>query len=87
MPLYGTKLTLALVDLKLKEHRIAGIPLQRRQAPGRTWICGCFHVEVHPREPFHRRAPCAIAITCPAGTIVFSGDFKVDFTPHRRRGH
>ena len=78
-PLYGTKLTLALVDLKLKEHRVPNIPL---------------HV-VHPRDEIrlgqftvkfihvsHSIAgACALAITCPAGTVVVSGDFKVDYTP------
>ena len=44
MPLYGTKLTLALVDLKLKEHRISGIPLNVIK-PGDTIQLGCFSVE------------------------------------------
>ena len=78
-PLYGTKLTLALVDIKLREHRLAGIPM---------------HV-VHPRDEIrlgkftakfihvsHSIAgACAIALTCPAGTVVITGDFKVDYTP------
>ena len=43
MPLYGTKLTLALVDLKLKEHPHRGRAAQRR-APGRRDPLGCFEV-------------------------------------------
>ena len=43
MPLYGTKLTLALVDLKLKEHRIAGVPLNVVR-PGDEIRLGCFQV-------------------------------------------
>ena len=79
MPLYGTKLTLALVDLKLKEHRIAGIPLNVIK-PRDELDLGCFHVKfIHVNHSI--AGAVAIAITCPAGTIVFSGDFKVDFTP------
>lgn len=37
-PLYGTKLTLALVDLKLKEHRIQGIPMQVVQPRDEVWL-------------------------------------------------
>ncbi len=79
MPLYGTKLTLALVDLKLKEHRIAGIPLNVVK-PGDEIKLGCFTVRfIHVNHSI--AGAVAIAITCAAGTIVFSGDFKVDYTP------
>ena len=79
MPLYGTKLTLALVDLKLKEHRIAGIPLNVIK-PRDVLRLGCFTVRfLHVNHSI--AGAVAIAITCPAGTIVFSGDFKIDFTP------
>ena len=78
-PLFGTKLTLALVDLKLKEHRITGIPMQvvrpRDTVQLGQFTCQFIHVS-------HSIAgACAIAITCPAGTVIFSGDFKVDYTP------
>ncbi len=78
-PLYGTKLTLALVDLKLKEHRVPGIPLHvirpRDEIRLGKFTCKFIHVS-------HSIAgACAIAITCPAGTVVVSGDFKVDYTP------
>ena len=79
MPLYGTKLTLALVDLKLKEHRLAGIPLNVIQ-PSQEIDLGCFHIKfLHVNHSI--AGAVAIAITCPGGTVVFSGDFKVDFTP------
>ena len=79
MPLYGTKLTLALVYLKLKEHRVAGIPLNVVK-PRDELNLGCFHVKfLHVNHSI--AGAVAIAITCPAGTIVFSGDFKIDFTP------
>ncbi len=79
-PLYGTKLTLALVDLKLKEHRISGIPMQVVQPRdeiklGKHFTARFIHVS-------HSIAgACAIAITCPAGTVVVTGDFKIDYTP------
>ncbi len=79
MALYGTKLTLALVDLKLKEHRITGIPLNV-VSPKNVFKLGCFTVEfIHVNHSI--AGACAIAITSPAGTVIFSGDFKVDFTP------
>ena len=79
MPLYGTKLTLALVDLKLKEHRLAGIPLNVIK-PRDELQLGCFRIRfLHVNHSI--AGAVAIAITCPAGTIVFSGDFKVDYTP------
>ena len=78
-PLYGTKLTLALVDLKLKEHRIAGIPMQVIR-PRDTVKLGKFTAQfIHVSHSI--AGACAIALTCPAGTVVCSGDFKVDFTP------
>jgi ribonuclease J len=79
MPLHGTKLTLALVDLKLKEHRIAGIPLNVVK-PGDTVQLGCFSVEfIHVNHSI--AGAVSLAITCPAGTVVISGDFKIDYTP------
>ena len=78
-PLYGTKLTLALVSLKLKEHRIAGIPMTVVQ-PRDTVQLGKFTAQfIHVSHSI--AGACAIAITCPAGTVVCSGDFKVDYTP------
>ncbi|MDD6050418.1 MAG: ribonuclease J [Clostridiales bacterium] len=79
-PLYGTKLTLALVDLKLKEHRLSGIPMQVVQPRdevklGKHFTARFIHVS-------HSIAgACALAITCPAGTVVVTGDFKIDYTP------
>ena len=78
-PIYGTKLTMALVDLKLKEYRVEGIPIQvvrpRDVIQLGSFTCQFIHVS-------HSIAgACAIAITCPAGTVICSGDFKVDYTP------
>ncbi|NLI22857.1 MAG: ribonuclease J [Clostridiales bacterium] len=79
MPLYGTKLTLALVDLKLKEHRIPGIQLNVVK-PRDVIQLGCFSVEfIHVNHSI--AGAVALAITSPAGTLVVSGDFKIDYTP------
>ena len=78
-PLYGTKLTLALVDIKLKEHRITGIEMNVVEPPDIVQV-GCFTCQfIHVSHSI--AGACAIAISCPAGTVIFSGDFKVDYTP------
>ena len=77
--IYGTKLTLALVDLKLKEYRVDGIPMHVVQ-PRDTVQLGQFTCQfIHVSHSI--AGACAIAITCPAGTVICSGDFKVDYTP------
>ena len=79
-PLYGTKLTLALVDLKLKEHRISGIPMQVVQPRDVIKLGKHFTVQfIHVSHSI--AGACALAITCPAGTVVVTGDFKIDYTP------
>ncbi len=77
--IYGTKLTLALVDLKLKEYRVEGIPMHVVQ-PRDTVQLGKFTCQfIHVSHSI--AGACAIAITCPVGTVICSGDFKVDYTP------
>ena len=79
-PLYGTKLTLALVDLKLKEYRVPGIPMQVVSPRDEVRIGKYFMAKfIHVSHSI--AGACAIALTCPAGTVVVSGDFKVDYTP------
>ncbi|MEZ5317091.1 MAG: ribonuclease J [Vicinamibacterales bacterium] len=79
-PVYGTPLTLALVEPKLQEHGVEAegrlIPVQPRE---RVTI-GPFEVEFL-RVP-HSMPDCmALAIHTPAGVIVHTGDFKIDQTP------
>jgi len=79
-PLYGTKLTLALVDLKLKEHRVPGIPMQVVQPRDEVRLGKHFTAKfIHVSHSI--AGACAIALTCPAGTVVVTGDFKIDYTP------
>ena len=78
-PLYGTRLTLALCENKLREHRLSNV-LMNVVEPGQTVRAGCFSVEfIHVNHSIP--GACALAITCPAGTVVHTGDFKVDYTP------
>lgn len=78
-PLYGTKLTLALVDLKFKEHRVTGVPMQVIK-PKDTIKLGKFTI-TFIKVNHSIAGAVAIAIHCPVGTIVVSGDFKIDYTP------
>lgn len=78
-PLFGTRLTLALVDVKLKEHRISNARMQVVH-PREVIQLGQFTVQfIHVSHSI--AGACAIAITCPEGTVICSGDFKVDYTP------
>ena len=78
-PIYGTRLTLALIDIKLREHRVGGIQLNAVLPKDEVRI-GQFTVKfikVNHSIP----GACALAISCPAGVVVHSGDFKIDYTP------
>lgn len=78
VPIYGTRLTLGLVQGKLKEHGIKGD--LRVYNPGDRIKAGCFEVEfIHVNHSI----PDAVgfAIRCPGGLFVHTGDFKIDTTP------
>ena len=79
-PIYGTKLTLALCEHKLKEHRLTGVaPLNVVEA-GDVVEAGAFRVEfIHVNHSIP--GACALAIHTPVGVVVHTGDFKVDYTP------
>ena len=79
-PLYGTKLTLALCEHKLKEHRLMGVAPLNVVEEGDVIEVGCFKVEfIHVNHSI--AGSCALAIHTPVGVIVHTGDFKVDYTP------
>ncbi len=78
VPIYGTKLTLGLVGNKLKEHEM--VADLRCAIQGETVTCGKFKVEFI-RTTHSIADAVAFAIFTPIGTIVHSGDFKVDYTP------
>ena len=78
-PVYGTRLTLALVEHKLKEHKVNGIDLNVIK-PGETVEMGAFSVEfIHVSHSI--AGAVAVAIHTPLGAVIHTGDFKVDFTP------
>jgi ribonuclease J len=79
-PVYGTPFTLALVQPKLDEHGIDAGDRLRRIAPRQTITIGPFSIEF--LRVTHSMPDCvALAITSPVGTIIHSGDFKIDQTP------
>ena len=78
IPIVGSKLTLAFVESKLKEHRISAQTLTVKE--GMTQKYGDFAVEfiaVNHSIP----DALAVAVTTPAGTILITGDFKMDQLP------
>ena len=78
-PVYASKLSLALIENKLKEFpkcKMKGVAVQPRQ----TVKIGCFTVEfIHVNHSI--AGAFALSITTPVGVVFHSGDFKIDFTP------
>ena len=79
-PVYGTRLTLALVEAKLKEHQLTGKVDLNIVAPRKTIRMGCMAVElIHVNHSIPDAV--GLAIHTPAGVLVHTGDFKVDYSP------
>ncbi|MGN1108694.1 MAG: ribonuclease J, partial [Oscillospiraceae bacterium] len=79
-PIYGTRLTLGLVEGKLKEHGLLSQASLNVVEPRQNVRMGCMSVEFI-RVNHSIPDACALAIHTPAGVIVHTGDFKVDYTP------
>jgi len=79
VPIYGTKLTLGLVENKLLEHKIEDAELNRVEA-GQTINLGCFKV-TFIRSNHSIPDAVSFAIDTPIGMVVHTGDFKIDYTP------
>lgn len=79
VPIYGTDLALALIETKLAERKIDGVDLVTISA-GDSFKIGIFKLEAI-KVSHSIDAAVAYAIHTPAGTIVHTGDFKVDYTP------
>ena len=79
VPIYGTKLTLGLIESKLKEHNLGGVKLLT-VAPGDTVRLGGLTAEFI-RVNHSIPDAVAVAVRTPAGIIIHTGDFKVDYTP------
>jgi len=79
VPIYGTRLTLGLVEIKIKEHKLTDVILERVEV-GQTIKLGEFEVEFI-RTSHSMPDASAIAIHTSLGIIFHTGDFKIDFTP------
>ncbi len=80
VPVYGTKLTIALIENKLKEHNLLKSTKRKVIRHGQSVNLGCFRVEFIKTNHSISDAS-ALAIFSPAGTIIHTGDFKIDYTP------
>ena len=80
VPIYAAKLTIGLIKNKLEEHGLASSAIFHEIRPRQKVKLGCFTV-----EPIHvnHSIPDALAfaIECPAGIVIHTGDFKIDYTP------
>ncbi|MDO4200361.1 MAG: ribonuclease J [Clostridia bacterium] len=82
VPIYATPLTIALISSKLKEHRLLGGANLHTVNAGDEVKLGCMSVEfIHVNHSIPDAV--GVAIKSPAGTIVHTGDFKIDCTPSR----
>ena len=78
-PIHGTAMTNGLIKLKLEEHRLADAVKLVTHKPGDVVKAGCFQVEfIHVNHSIADAV--AFAIKTPVGTVVFTGDFKIDPT-------
>ncbi|MBQ6727694.1 MAG: ribonuclease J [Clostridia bacterium] len=78
-PIFGTKLTLTLIENKLKEQKINDAVLNCIK-PGSVVKLGCFSVEfINVNHSI--AGAVALSITTPVGVVFHSGDFKIDYTP------
>ena len=80
VPVYGTKLTIGLIDNKLEEHNLTRSVKRKVIRHGQAINLGAFRIEFIKTN--HSIADAsALAIFSPAGIVIHTGDFKVDYTP------
>ena len=79
-PIYGTKLTIGLIKNKLEEHNLVNSTKLNIVEQGQTVKLGCFKIEFI-RSTHSIPDSVMFAINTPVGTIMHTGDFKIDFTP------
>lgn len=78
-PIFGTKLTLTLIENKLKEHKLNDVSLNCIK-PSSVIKLGCFNIEfINVNHSI--AGAVGLAITTPVGVVFHTGDFKMDFTP------
>lgn len=80
IPIYATRLTIGLIKGKLQEHRLLDIAELHEINPRDTIKLGAFEVElIHVNHSIPDAV--GLAIKCPAGVLIHTGDFKIDTTP------
>ena len=80
VPIYGTRLTLGILQNKLEEHGLEKMAKTNIVKDGETIKLGCFSVEfIHVNHSIPDAV--SLAIKTPVGAVIFTGDFKVDLTP------
>ncbi|BEH01131.1 ribonuclease J [Brooklawnia propionicigenes] len=84
IPLYGSKLTLAFVDGKLREHRLRDTAMYHQVVEGDTVVAGPFELEFFAVNHSIPDA-LAVAIKTSAGVVLHTGDFKMDQLPLDKR--
>ena len=80
VPVYGTKLTIGIIEGKLEEHELLGVVKRKVVKFGQSIHLGDFRIEFI-RTNHSIADAAALAIHTPVGVIVHTGDFKVDYTP------
>ncbi len=80
VPLYATRLTMGLIENKLKEHNLVNQVKRKVVKFGQNINLGCFRIEFIKTNHSIVDA-AALAIYSPAGVVIHTGDFKVDYTP------
>ena len=80
MPIYTAPLTAAIIELKLEEHDLLYHTQIFTKKPGDVFRLGCFEIEfIHVNHSIADAV--ALAIKTPVGTVIQTGDFKIDVTP------
>ncbi len=80
VPVYATRITMAIIENKLKEHNLLNLVRRKVVSYGQYINLGDFRIEFI-RTNHSIADSAALAIYTPAGVIVHTGDFKVDYTP------
>ena len=80
VPVYGTRLSIGIVENKLAEHKLLQSAKLNTVRAGDKVSAGCFKIEFI-RVNHSIADACALAITTPQGLILHTGDFKLDVTP------
>ena len=80
VPIYATRLTMGIIENKLKEHNLMGTTKRKVVKFGQSINLGQFRIEFIKTNHSIVDA-AALAIYSPAGVVVHTGDFKVDYTP------